>query len=108
MVVADGRVRAVSPNSFAAQDEARRPDRFGYRSRRGNAAVLSRAGFIGPYRDCMERRRICHVVPGMPITADIGVGQRTVLKYFLGYGSCPSRRTGLREPQLRRLERIGL
>ena len=35
--------------------------------------------------------------PGMPATADIKVGQRTVLKYLLG-GVLPVAQEGMREP----------
>ena len=38
------------------------------------------------------------VTPGMPVTADIKVGRRTVLGYFFG-GVMPIAREGMREPQ---------
>jgi hemolysin D len=38
------------------------------------------------------------VTPGMPVTADIKVGRRTVLNYFLGR-VLPVAEEGLREPQ---------
>jgi hemolysin D len=37
------------------------------------------------------------VVPGMPVTADIKVGERTVLEYFLTRVA-PLAREGMREP----------
>jgi HlyD family secretion protein len=38
-----------------------------------------------------------HVIPGMPVTADIKVGKRTVLQYLLGM-VLPVAREGMREP----------
>ena len=38
-----------------------------------------------------------HVVPGMPVTADIKVGQRTVMTYLLGR-VLPVAYDGMREP----------
>ena len=89
-------MRAVSPNSFTAQDEARIPTSLApvtsgnqpfYRAR----VSLDHIGLHGTPPNF-------HVVPGMPITADIKVGQRTVLKYFLGR-ILPVAQEGLREPQ---------
>jgi len=37
------------------------------------------------------------VTPGMPVTADIRVGKRTVLKYLLGW-LMPVAKEGMREP----------
>jgi hemolysin D len=37
------------------------------------------------------------VIPGMPVTADIKVGKRTVLQYLLGL-ILPVTREGMREP----------
>ena len=94
--IAEGRVRTVSPNSFTAQDEARIPTSLApvtsgnapfYRAR----VSLDRVALHGTPPDF-------HVVPGMPITADIKVGQRTVLKYFFGR-ILPIAEDGLREPQ---------
>ena len=38
-----------------------------------------------------------HIVPGMPVTADIKVGKRTVLAYLLGR-ILPVMSEGMREP----------
>jgi HlyD family secretion protein len=38
-----------------------------------------------------------HLIPGMPVNADILVGKRTVMAYFLGR-AMPLVREGLREP----------
>jgi len=81
--LADGTVRTVSADSFTAQDEMNR-----------------RSGEVAAKPDSTEpfyRSRITlddvklhnvpagfHVEPGMPVTADIKVGKRTVLAYLLG------------------------
>jgi hemolysin D len=38
-----------------------------------------------------------HIIPGMPVTADVKVGKRTVLKYLLGM-MLPVTREAMREP----------
>ena len=38
-----------------------------------------------------------HLTPGMPVTADVKVGKRTVLKYLLGW-VVPVAQEGMREP----------
>ena len=93
--MAAGTVRVISPNSFTAQDEARNPtsalplptsnDSF-YRARIAIDRVALHnvpAGF--------------RVTPGMPVTTDIKVGKRTVLKYLLGR-IMPIAQEGMREP----------
>jgi HlyD family secretion protein len=94
--MAEGRVMTVSPNSFSAEDEARNPTGVApsgsasepfYRARIGLDRVKLRntpAGF--------------RIVAGMPVSADIKVGRRTVLNYFLGK-IMPVAEDGLREPQ---------
>ena len=94
--MAEGIVRIVSPNSFTAQDEARNP----------TSAVP-----VGPttaepfYRARITIDRVAlhdvpkdfEVIPGMPVTADIKVGKRTVLKYLLGM-VVPIAHEAMREP----------
>jgi HlyD family secretion protein len=91
--MAEGTVQIVSPDSFNAQTEARNPtstvpvataDPF-YRSR----ISIERIGLHG-----VDGFRI---EPGMPVTADILVGKRTVLQYLLGL-VLPVVHEGLREP----------
>jgi hemolysin D len=94
--VAEGTVEVVSPDSFTAQAEARNPtgvvplpatssEPF-YRSRIG----IDRVALHGVPADF-------HVMPGMPVTADIKVGKRTVLQYLFG-AVLPIAREGMREP----------
>jgi hemolysin D len=93
--MAEGSVRVVSPNSFTAQEEARNPtsalplptssDPF-YRAR----IAIDRVGL----HDVPPGFRLS---PGMPVTTDIKVGKRTVLKYLLGR-IMPIAQEGMREP----------
>ncbi len=94
--MASGSVRVVSPNSFTAQEEARNP----------TSAVPASASATEPYYSA--RIAIEHValrgvppgfrlIPGMPVTADVKVGKRTVLKYFLGM-MLPVAKEAMREP----------
>jgi hemolysin D len=94
--MAEGTVRIVSPNSFTAQDEARNP----------TSAVPLPATTVEPfYRTRIAIDRVAlhgvsegfRVTSGMPVTADIKVGKRTVLKYLLGM-VVPVGREALREP----------
>jgi hemolysin D len=94
--VAEGSVRVVSPDSFTPQAEARNPT--------GSAPLP--ASFSEPfYRSRIAIGRVAlhnvppdfHIVPGMPVTADIKVGKHTVLQYLFG-AVLPIAREGLREP----------
>ncbi len=92
---AEGTVRVVSPDSFSAQTEARNPtsevppptagDPF-YRGRIAIDRVALHGVPVG-----------FHVIPGMPVTADIKVGKRTVLQYLFGMVA-PIPQEALREP----------
>jgi membrane fusion protein, hemolysin D len=96
--MATGTVRTISADSFTSADEAR--------SRTGTGAVPVPQGSTEPF----FRARIAinevklhdvpsgfHLVPGMPVTADIKVGKRTVLNYLLGR-VLPLVSEGMREP----------
>jgi hemolysin D len=94
--MAEGTVRTISPNSFTAQDEARNP----------TSAVPMLPTTAEPfYRARIAIDRVAlhnvpegfQVMPGMPVTADIKVGKRTVLKYFLGM-VVPVAHEAMREP----------
>jgi hemolysin D len=91
---AEGKVRIVSPDSFNAQSEARNPtgavastdsDAF-YRARMSIDKVA--------LRDVPDDFR---VIPGMPVSADVKVGKRTVLSYLLG-STLPIFHEAMREP----------
>jgi HlyD family secretion protein len=93
--VAYGTVRTISADSFSSQDEQRNPtgavpmpnssDLF-YRAR----VAIDRVDLHGTPADF-------HVMPGMPVTADIKVGKRTVLQYLVSrvMGAATE---GMREP----------
>jgi membrane fusion protein, hemolysin D len=94
--MAEGSVRVVSPDAFSAQGEARNPT---------SAVPLQLNNNTSFYRAriTMERVALHNVpvgfrpIPGMPVTADVKVGQRTVLRYLLS-GVLPIAREGMREP----------
>jgi len=93
---ADGKVLVISPNSFTPQEEQRNPT---------SAVPIAAAGADPFYRarisiDRVGLRNVSHdfrLIPGMPVTADIKVGQRTVLEYLLG-AVLPVVKEGMREP----------
>jgi HlyD family secretion protein len=94
--MADGTVRVISPSSFIPQDDARNP----------TAALPVDPQQNQPfYRARISIDKVAlhnvpedfRVTPGMPITADIKVGKRTVLTYLLGK-IVPIAREGMREP----------
>jgi hemolysin D len=96
--LAHGIVRIVSPDSFTAQDEQRNPT--------GSAPVpTSQASSPVWYRARITLDQIqlhgtpanFHLVPGMPVNADIRVGKQTVLRYMLGK-TIPLATEGMREP----------
>ena len=92
-------MRTISADSFTAQDEAR--------SRSGWASAVAVPGnSVDPYYraritiDQLQLRNLpaqFHLSPGMPVTADIKIGQRTVLSYLLGR-VLPVAAEAMREP----------
>jgi HlyD family secretion protein len=97
--LAHGILRIVSPDSFSSQDDAKNP----------SGAVPLPQSFGGSggfwYRsritlDKIELRGVApdfHLVPGMPVTADIRVGKQSVLRYLMGK-TLPVVSEGMREP----------
>ena len=94
--MAEGSVRIVSPDSFTAQDEARNPT---------SAVPVPQTSTEPFYRTRIAIDKVAlhdvpggfRVIPGMPVTADIKVGKRTVLSYLLGR-MMPLAQEGMREP----------
>ena len=95
--MAEGTVRIVSPDSFTAADT---------QSSRSPGAVPIPGNSTEPYyrsRISLDRLALhdvppsFRVTPGMPVTADIKVGKRTVLSYLLGR-ILPVTNEGMREP----------
>ena len=76
------RCGSVSPDSFSAQEQARDPN--------SSLAMLPAAEPFYRTRISIDQVALHDVPagftvsPGMPVTADVKVGQRTVLKYLLG------------------------
>jgi HlyD family secretion protein len=94
--MAHGTVRIVSPDSFTAQDEARHP----------TSALPMPSNSTEPFyraRITIEGVALRNVptgfslMPGMPVTADIKVGRRTILSYLLGL-MLPIAQEAMREP----------
>ena len=95
--LAYGTLRVVSPNSFTAQDQERQGD---------SSPVPVSPNDIEPYYrariaiDRVELRGVPHgftLIPGMPVVADIKVGNQTVLQYLLTR-VMPVARQAMREP----------
>jgi hemolysin D len=97
--MAHGLVRIVSPDSFTAADEQRNPTGF--------VPLSPQASSQGGtwYRSRISLDRIdlhdtppgFRLIPGMPVTADVLVGKRTVMGYLLGR-LMPLVHEGMREP----------
>lgn len=94
--MAYGTVRIISPDSFTAQEDQRNP----------TGDVPLPPGSTQPYyraRVSIDRNTFhdtppgFHLMPGMPTTADIKVGKRTVLEYLLAR-VLPVVSQGMREP----------
>ncbi|MFO1161104.1 MAG: HlyD family type I secretion periplasmic adaptor subunit [Reyranellaceae bacterium] len=94
--MAEGTVRVISPSSFTSQDEQRNP----------TSAVPVAPSNVEPfYRvrisvDHLALRNVpddFRMIPGMPVTVDIKVGERTVFEYLVGT-VLPVVREGMREP----------
>ncbi len=94
--LAYGTVRSISADSFTAQDEQRNP----------TGAVPMPNGSNEPYyraRIAIDRVALhdtpagFRIMPGMPATADVKVGKRTVMTYLLGK-IMPIASEGMREP----------
>jgi hemolysin D len=94
--MAHGTVRTISADSFTAQDDQRNP----------TGAVPVSSNNSEPY----YRARVTidsvalhgtpegfRIMPGMPVTADVKVGKRTVMNYLLGR-VLPVASEGMREP----------
>jgi HlyD family secretion protein len=94
--MAYGTVRTISADSFTAQDDQRNP----------TGAIPLPGNTSEPFyraRVTIDRVELhgtppgFRLLPGMPVTADIKVGKRTVLQYLLGR-ALPVASEGMREP----------
>ena len=94
--LAYGTVRTISADSFTAQDSTKV---------RSGSAPVNPAGTESFYRSRVTLDRLMlhdlptgfHIMPGMPVAADIKVGKRTVMAYLLGR-ILPVMSEGMREP----------
>ena len=95
--LAHGTVRTVSPDSFSAQEQARDPN-SSLAMLPANSEPFYRAQDLASTRSpCTMCPPVSAVSPGMPVTADVKVGQRTVLTYILGV-VLPIGQEAMREP----------
>jgi HlyD family secretion protein len=94
--LAHGVVRIISPDSFSTQDEQRNPTGSVPVSPQNNG-VYYRARITLDNIQLRGTPEGFHLVPGMPIKADVRVGSQTVLRYMLGK-TIPVVTEGMREP----------
>jgi HlyD family secretion protein len=94
--LAEGTVRVISPDSFTAQTESRHPTSAVPGSNTTNEAFY-RARIAIDKVALHDVPTGFRLIPGMPVTADIKVGKRTVLQYLLGL-VLPVAHEGMREP----------
>ncbi|AZO55695.1 HlyD family type I secretion periplasmic adaptor subunit [Mesorhizobium sp. M8A.F.Ca.ET.057.01.1.1] len=94
--LAHGSVRALSPDSFSARDQVR--DQNSSRAMLPSDAEPFYRTRISIDQVALHDVPTGFVVsPGMPVTADVKVGRRTVLKYILGV-MLPIGQEAMREP----------
>ncbi|MFL5255145.1 MAG: HlyD family type I secretion periplasmic adaptor subunit [Rhodopila sp.] len=93
--LAHGVVRLVSATSFAPQDEQKTPGAVPVPTQSGEVYFRSRITLDSI--DLHDTPPNFHLVPGMPVTADIRVGRRTLLGAILNK-IVPLATEGLREP----------
>ncbi|MBV9251964.1 MAG: HlyD family type I secretion periplasmic adaptor subunit [Acetobacteraceae bacterium] len=94
--LAYGSVRIISADSFNAQDEQRNPTGAVPVSP-NNAEAFYRARITLDDVQLHGTPAGFRLMPGMPVTADVKVGKRTVLRYLLGR-VLPVTMEGMREP----------
>jgi len=96
--MAEGKVRIVSPDIFTPQEEARNPTSSVPMPMSTPMQPFYRARITLDHVALHDTPPGFRVTPGMPVTADIKVGRRTVLSYFFGR-VLPIAKEGMREPQ---------
>jgi HlyD family secretion protein len=94
--MAEGKVKILSPTSFNAQEESRNPT-SSVPVAQQTPDPFYRARISLDQIELHDVPQDFQVTPGMPVTADIKVGKRTVLKYLLGM-VVPVAQEGMREP----------
>ncbi len=95
--MAHGAVQVVSPDSFASE-QTEQPNRNVTRPPESDTAKnYFRIKVSLDQVDLHDTPRGFQITPGMPVTADIMVGKRTVLTYLLSR-ALPTAMDGMREP----------
>ncbi len=94
--MAHGVVRLISANSFSSEEEQRNPTGAVPMSSQ-SGEVYFRARITLDKIDLHGTPANFHLVPGMPVVADIRIGRRTVMNYLVGR-LVPLATEGLREP----------
>ncbi len=100
---ADGTIRVISPDSFTPTGQA--PDSVMHGSSDANTSAQAPQPGQAYYKTRIEITKVnlhdtprgFRIVPGMPVTADIMVGKRTVLSYIFSR-ALPVAMDGMREP----------
>lgn len=94
-----GTVRVVSPDSFAQGDEEQQPRRGTQQQppRQATGSSFYRARLVLEQSHLHDTPEGFHLVPGMPVTADVKVGQRTLVTYLFSR-VLPTFMDGMREP----------
>jgi hemolysin D len=100
--MAQGLVRIISPDSFNSQDEQRNPTGSVPLPPPGTSGMTNgvtwfRTRITLDHIGLHDTPAGFHLAPGMPVTADVLVGKRTVMAYFLGR-AMPLVHEGMREP----------
>ena len=95
---ANGTMRLISADSFTAGDQQgqRRGGGGGGQGQEGGAAFYRGKVTIDQVT-LHDTPKGFHIIPGMPVTADIEIGKRTVAGYLLG-SILPVAHEGMREP----------
>ena len=93
---AEGSVRLVSADSFTNNPETQ-PSRGGPPQGNGAVAAYYKSRISLDLVKLHDVPSGFHMIPGMPVTADIKVGKRTVMSYLLGR-VLPVTMDGMREP----------
>ncbi|APH55976.1 Type I secretion adaptor protein (HlyD family) [Granulibacter bethesdensis] len=94
---AQGIVRVTSPDSYSQNDSRDGQLKDTQQSSMAAEKTFYKARVTIDKVTLHDTPEGFHIVPGMPVTADIKVGQRTILKYLLGK-VLPAFSEGMREP----------
>jgi HlyD family secretion protein len=94
---ASGKVTRISPDSFTNQTDDRTRAGVSASAQAGSATSYYRMNVSIEDVDLHDTPKGFHITPGMPITADVMVGKRTMLTYIMSR-ALPVFMDGMREP----------